>query len=83
MIVAVYYAASRRLPVLIRRPLLCGAVYGILVYLFMNLVVLPLSAANRGTFVTPVVLNGLLIHIFGVGLPNALFARAASEGTEL
>jgi hypothetical protein len=27
----------------------------------------------------PVFLNGILIHVFGVGLPAALFARAAAR----
>jgi hypothetical protein len=50
----------------------------VLVYLFMNYVVLPLSAFTQGgPAALPVLLNGLLIHIFGVGLPSALFARAA------
>src|SRR5262245_25888099 len=35
-IVATYYLASRLLPILTRRPLVCGAVYGVLVYFFMN-----------------------------------------------
>jgi hypothetical protein len=46
----------------------------------MNLVVLPLSALH-GTglpSVLPVLLNGVLIHIIGVGTPSALFARAAA-----
>jgi hypothetical protein len=57
----------------------CGLVYGLLVYAFMNLLVLPLSAAGGGGFPSPPVLaNGLLIHALGVGLPSALFARAAA-----
>ncbi len=51
--------------------------YGIGVYLVMNLVVLPLSAAGKPTFVPVVVLNGVLIHMFGVGVPSCLAARAA------
>jgi hypothetical protein len=44
----------------------------------MNYVVIPLSAAaSGGSPPVPVLLNGLLIHAFGVGLPAALFARAA------
>ena len=34
---------------------------------------------SRPSFVLPVVANGLLIHAFGVGLPSALFARAAAD----
>jgi hypothetical protein len=79
-IVAVYSRASRRLPLLTRRPFLCGPLYGVAVYLVMNLVVLPLSAIH-GTGLPsalPVLLNGVLIHMLGVGLPSALFARAAA-----
>jgi len=78
LIVATYVLASRRFALLTRAPILCGLVYGVLAYLFMNLVVLPLSAAGRPTFVLPVVINGVLIHMLGVGLPSALFAKAAS-----
>jgi hypothetical protein len=77
-IVAVFYLFSRRFPFLIRRPFVWGPIYGVAVYLAMNLVVLPLSAL-RGTGLpqaVPVLLNGLLIHILGVGMPSALFARA-------
>jgi hypothetical protein len=78
-IVVTYYVASRKISFLTRRPWLSGAVYGVLVYLFMNLVVLPLSATAGGGFPPPfvILLNGVLIHIFGVGLPSAFFAWAA------
>lgn len=76
-VVGTYVLASRRLAVLARRPFLCGPLYGLLVYAVMNLAVVPLSAAVVGPPDLPVVLNGLLIHALGVGLPAALFARAA------
>lgn len=76
-IVATYLAASRRIPILVRRPIACGILYGIGVYLMMNLVVVPLSAAATGLPSWPVILNGVLIHMFGVGLPSSLLARAA------
>src|SRR3989442_2313125 len=41
---AVYYVASRRLRFLVNHPCIFGPLYGIGVYLFMNFVVLPLSA---------------------------------------
>jgi hypothetical protein len=77
-IVATYHAAGRRLPLLTRHAVLCGMLYGLAVYVIMNFVVLPLSAASIGPRTTPVLVNGLLIHTFGVGLPSALFARAAA-----
>ena len=63
---------------LTRHAVISGLLYGVVAYTLMNLVVLPLSAAGRPTFPLPVLVNGLLIHMFGVGLPSALFARAAS-----
>ena len=42
---AIYVAASRRLPILVAHPLICGPLYGAVVYAAMNLVVVPLSAA--------------------------------------
>ena len=61
-----------------RRPFLTGPLFGLVAYGVMNYIVIPLSAAaSGGTPPVPVLLNGLLIHAFGVGLPAALFARAA------
>lgn len=79
VIVVTFLLVSKKMPALVRRPIASGLAYGIAVYLVMNLIVLPLSNAGRGAFVLPVVINGLLIHMFGVGLPSSLFARAASE----
>jgi hypothetical protein len=72
---AVYYLASLKLPLLVRRPWLCGALYGVAVYFFMGRVVTPLSAAR----VLPFSLAQLAIHIFCVGLPVALIARWSAE----
>src|SRR6185436_181096 len=48
VIVLVYASESRMMPMLIHRPILCGTVYGVLVYVVMNYVVVPLSAAGGG-----------------------------------
>lgn len=78
LIVLVYHGASRWLPMLTRRAVLCGIAYGIGVYFVMTYVVVPLSAAGQGAFSLPVFINGILIHMVGVGLPAALSARAAA-----
>jgi uncharacterized membrane protein (GlpM family) len=78
-IVGVYFVASRRAPALTRHAVVLGMLYGVVVYFVMNYVVIPLSAASGGQFSLPVFVNGILIHIFGVGLPAALFARAAAR----
>jgi hypothetical protein len=77
-IVLTYVVASRRIRLLTSRPVVCGLIYGVIVYAVMNLVVLPLSKVGMPAFPPNAVLaNGLLIHMFGVGLPSALVARAA------
>src|SRR5262245_61229236 len=60
-IVTTYYVASRRLAILVRRPWICGPIYGVLVYFFMNRVVIPLSAIGTGAFSLPVFINGIAI----------------------
>jgi hypothetical protein len=79
-VVAVYLAASRRIPALARHAFVFGPLYGLAVYAVMNGVVLPLSATTpvSGPRPLPVLVNGLLIHALGVGLPAALAARAAA-----
>lgn len=83
VVVLVYFLASRRLPALTRHPVVCGLLYGLLVYAVMNLAVIPLSAAAVGGPPSGLSLvNGLLIHALGVGLPSALFARAARPSAD-
>ena len=73
-IVTTYVVVSRVLPVLRRRPLVYGPLYGVAAYFVMNLVVIPLSAIGAARFTAFGMTNGLLIHIFGVGLPAAWVA---------
>jgi hypothetical protein len=84
-IVCVYYAATQWLPALARRPLVFGPLYGLVVYGVMNYVVLPLSAAvvGSGPKPLPVLVNGLLIHMVGVGLPAAWFGAKARQSAQV
>src|SRR5882762_10132922 len=72
---AVYVAASRVTPFLVRHAVFCGALYGIAVYFFMSRVVVPLSAAAKFPFSFKMMIIGIIIHILCVGLPIALAAR--------
>ncbi len=83
LIATVYIVASRVAPILRRRWIACGLIFGVLAYFVMTFFVVPLSNAGAGqiTFalpVTPVLINGLTIHAFGVGLPAAYFASHPS-----
>ena len=59
------------------RPVVYGAIYGVIAYFVMSRIVVPLSATAPGTFSWPVFWNGVLIHAIGVGIPSALAARLA------
>ncbi len=72
---AVYYFASRVLRVLVERAVLCGLLYGELVFLFMYFVVLPLSALGPARFNIATYITGPIGHTFLVGLPIALSVR--------
>lgn len=77
---AVYYLASRPLRLLVNYAVICGPLYGVCIYLVMNFVVLPLSAiGSRPALPLPVLISGLLIHMFGIGLPIALIVRRYSR----
>ena len=76
VIVTVYSLASRRIPLLTRRPVLSAVVYGCLVFVVMNFVVVPLSAAGVMRITLVNLVNGFLGHIIAVGLPCLWVVRA-------
>ena len=77
---AVYYLASRKLRILITQAVVCGILFGVCVYLVMNLAVLPLSNISfKMAYPSPALIGGLLIHMFGIGLPIALVVRKFSK----
>jgi hypothetical protein len=81
VMVTVYCLAAGRIALLVRYPLICGAVYGVLLYIVMNGIVLPLAAWSPAAAPTGIVLsNGLFAHIVLVGIPIALFARWCWRG---
>jgi hypothetical protein len=79
-IAAVYYLASLKLPILIRHAVICGVVYGLIAYLGMNYIVIPLSAIGfRPSPSMSVFLPAFIAHAFLVGLPIALIARRSAK----
>jgi len=74
----VYVLASRRLPVLIARPIVMGMLYGLALYVVMNFVVVPLSAIGFRPLNLWGAVRALLPHILFVGPAIALItARRA------
>jgi len=76
---AVYYAASRKLGILVDRAILSGLIYGALVYLFMHIIVLPVSAVPKGHMPLIYQVSEFVEHWFCVGLPIALSVRHYSR----
>jgi hypothetical protein len=79
----IFYAASRKLAILNRRPVVSGLIYGGAVYLFMNRIVLPLSRVPhlRNTMTTANRINGVLAVVLFIGLTVSLLAHRNSVPT--
>jgi hypothetical protein len=77
---SIFYALSRKLAILGRRPVICGLLYGGGVYLFMNLIVLPLSRVPRlqNPITTAARINGVLAVVLFIGLTVSLLVRRTS-----
>src|SRR5262245_4779863 len=72
-----YYAIASHYAALHRRPLINGAAYGLLLYGFMNYIVVPLSAASPSSRDTLCVTLTIAVHMFLIGVPIAFAARRA------
>jgi uncharacterized membrane protein YagU involved in acid resistance len=73
-----YYLAARRWPLLVRRPIVLGIAYGLLLYVVMNYIVVPLSAASPGSSDPTWMTLTVAAHAFLVGIPIAWFASRAA-----
>ena len=80
-IATVYYLVSRVWPFLIKHAVVSGLIYGIIAYLGMRYIVIPLSAvpARHGAFHLSYFLAEMIGHAFLVGLPIALIARWSAK----
>lgn len=76
LIFAAFYVlvGVRFLPVLLRRPWICGALYGVGVYVVMNYIVVPLSAVHGHAPSEPMSIVKNLGAMILYGLIIALFA---------
>jgi hypothetical protein len=80
---AVFLVAARRLPILGRRPVLFGLLYGGFVYLFMNKIVLPLSGIphTSNAASTASLINGVVAVLLCIGLTISLLVSRSLEPT--
>ncbi|HZX77006.1 hypothetical protein [Lysobacter sp.] len=81
MFVVVYTLAARRQPNLLARPVALGLAYGVVLYVVMNFVVMPLSRVGRSpSFDHPDwIFYSVLAHML-FGVVCVLFARRALRG---
>jgi uncharacterized membrane protein YagU involved in acid resistance len=78
---SLFLMASRQFRMLVERPLLSGVLFGIVVFLTMRLVVLPLSAFPFPMSFRPLAtVLDLLSHMFLFGVPIAWASRQARAG---
>ena len=78
---ATYFALTRIFPFLNRNLILSAALWGTIVYFFMQYVVLPLSRIGMPRFNPKFTIIGLVIHFFCIGLPTAAITRRNQQGT--
>jgi uncharacterized membrane protein YagU involved in acid resistance len=76
---ALYLWAALRYPALIRHWLVGGVVFGVLAYLVMNLVVVPLSRAANPDFSFGIIVKELVAHTVLFGVPIAGIVRALAR----
>lgn len=77
----IYYILSRQASALIRKPLIFGMLYGIAIYFFMRLVVLPLSAAPHFKSTPLSIVTDFAVHMFLIG-PSIALSLARRERAE-
>jgi hypothetical protein len=72
-----YYLVAQPWALLRNRPVAMGAAYGVLLYLIMNYVVVPLSRATPSAKDVVWVGLSVAVHALLIGVPIALFVRRA------
>ena len=75
IMVAIFILAARRVPALADSPLLWGLIYGLVTYVAMNLIVVPLRFPAAWPPKALSIGTQLFAHIVLVGIPTALIAR--------
>jgi hypothetical protein len=75
IVTTVFVGASPEVPALQQFYWISGPLYGVIVFLVMNLIVVPLSARPKRAAPVMVVAVQIVIHMFFVGLPIAIAAN--------
>jgi hypothetical protein len=74
-IATVFVEAFTQIPLLARAYWISGGVYGVVVFVVMNLVVVPLSARPKRPASSQIIIVQFIVHVVFVGLPIAMAAN--------
>ena len=80
MMVGAFYVASTRMPALNERPWQSGLLYGAVLFVVMNLIVVPLSAAPKAPIVPSWIAASIVVHLL-IGVAIAHGARSVLRAT--
>jgi hypothetical protein len=80
IMVAVFVAAVRHWPRLLDKPAISGAIYGLITYAAMNLIIVPLRFPAAFPPKPMAIATQLFAHIVLLGLPTAFIARRYLRG---
>lgn len=80
IMVAVFVLAARSMPRLLDRPMVSGLIYGLITYVVLDLIVVPLRFHAPLLPPTLSIVTQLFAHIVLVGWPTALIARRYLRG---
>ena len=75
IVTAIFVGVSPEVPALQKFYWISGPLYGVIVFLVMNLIVVPLSARPKRPAPLMVIAVQIVIHMFFVGLPIAMAAN--------
>ncbi len=75
IVAAVFVEACRQMPFLAETFWISGPLYGVIVFLVMNLLVVPLSARPKRPASLQIIAVQVVIHMVFVGLPIAIAAK--------
>jgi uncharacterized membrane protein YagU involved in acid resistance len=72
-----YFVVASQWRLLVLKPWLCGALYGLMLYVLMTYIVVPLSAAGPPSKDVTWIALSVAAHVLLVGIPIALISRRA------
>ena len=78
---AIFYLAAMRGAFLVRRPIVSGLVYGLIVYLVVNFIVLPMTGVPhpRAAITIAARINAVLALLFCIGIPISLLTQRTAD----